>query len=350
MTQPYSVSRFPFRSSSLVASLAFVLATGCKTGPVDDTTLANNVHSALTADSSIASEPVQASASQGSVTLTGNVSNDTARVVAAQDAAKVKGVKQVVNDLSVAGQAVAPTIVSPEAPTVAMPTTPVQRQAIRTHQPLPPPPVPVERASAAPSAPPPPAYRDVTVPAGTAIPVRITQTLSSETATDGQSFSGVTTGRIDIDGYVAIPAGTPVTGTVVEAKDATHFKGHSILSIALTGINRRGSRMPLSTEPYTLDGNNRGKNSAEKIGGGAAVGAILGGIFGGGKGAAIGAGVGGGGGAAVNGLSRGQQVTISSETVVRFRTTSSVTVRTYDHSEGADDDYRNSGLQERPNQ
>ena len=66
-------------------------------------------------------------------------------------------------------------------------------------------------------------------------------------------------------------------------------------------------------------GEGRGKNTAEKVGGGAAVGAILGGIFGGGKGAAIGAAAGGGVGAGANTVTRGQQVQIPSETVVRFK-------------------------------
>jgi hypothetical protein len=77
-----------------------------------------------------------------------------------------------------------------------------------------------------------------------------------------------------------------------------------------------------------VEGNGRGKNTAEKIGGGAAVGAILGGIFGGGRGAAIGAGAGAGGGAIVQGATRGQQVRIPSETIIRFRTEAPFSVRT----------------------
>jgi hypothetical protein len=57
------------------------------------------------------------------------------------------------------------------------------------------------------------------------------------------------------------------------------------------------------------------------------VGAILGGIFGGGKGAAIGAAAGGGVGAGANSVTRGQQVQIVSETVVRFRLLDPIVVR-----------------------
>ena len=57
-----------------------------------------------------------------------------------------------------------------------------------------------------------------------------------------------------------------------------------------------------------------------------AVGAILGGILGGGKGAAIGAAAGGGVGAGANTVTRGQQVQIESETVVRFKLSDAIIV------------------------
>jgi hypothetical protein len=125
---------------------------------------------------------------------------------------------------------------------------------------------------------------------------------------------------------VVLPQGTPVTGHVDAVQDAAHFKGSSLLTISLTAINRKGERIEVATEPYTKQGEGRGKNTAEKVGGGAAVGAILGGILGGGKGAAIGAAAGGGVGAGANGVTRGQQVQIPSETVVRFKLSDSILV------------------------
>ena len=144
------------------------------------------------------------------------------------------------------------------------------------------------------------------------------------------------TSPVNADGKVAFPAGTSVSGRVTEVHDAGHFKGNSLLSVELTGINRHGDRISVSSDPYTLEGKGRGKNTAEKIGGGAAVGAALGAIFGGGKGAAIGAGAGAGGGTLLNGVTRGQQVTIASEQVIRFRLTNSVTVRSEGSAEDAD--------------
>jgi len=167
----------------------------------------------------------------------------------------------------------------------------------------------------------------VNVPSGSTIPVRVTQTLDSATTQEGQTFSGTVASDILVDGLVAIPAGSGVQGHVDAVQEAAHFKGSSLLTVSLTGITRKGERIQVSSEPYTVEGKGRGKNTAEKVGGGAAVGAILGGIFGGGKGAAIGAAAGGGLGAGANGISRGQQVQIASESVVRFRLTTPISVR-----------------------
>jgi hypothetical protein len=167
---------------------------------------------------------------------------------------------------------------------------------------------------------------NITLPAGTDIPVRITQTLDSATTQTGDKFTGVVATDIIIDNLVVLAQGTPVTGHVDAAQDAAHFKGSSLLTISLSVISRKGERIEVATDPYTKQGEGRGKNTAEKVGGGAAVGAILGGILGGGKGAAIGAAAGGGVGAGANGVTRGQQVQIASETVVRFKLSDSIMV------------------------
>jgi hypothetical protein len=319
-TQTTGILRNASASAALFCAFALLPLSGCKK-PVDDATLTKNVQTALAADDAIKQQPVQVAVQSGVVTLSGNVSDDTASAVAAQDAAKVAEVKEVVNNLAIDGVQVAPTVVTPAAPTTPRQTTPAERTAIAQNQPLPPPP---------PNNPPPPAptYRDVAIPAGTAIPTRITQTLDSAVTQAGAPFNGVVTREVVVDGAVVIPAGSAVSGTVVAAKDATHFKGSSLLSIQLTALRRHGKLISISTDAYSVEGKGRGKNTALKVGGGAAIGAVLGGIFGGGKGAAIGAAAGGGGGAVVQGVTKGQQVQIPSESVIRFRLTNSITVRT----------------------
>ena len=148
--------------------------------------------------------------------------------------------------------------------------------------------------------------RTVSVAAGTALPIRLADSLDSGTTQTGQAIHGTLTADIIADNMVAIPRGTPVVGRVIQAKDATHFAGSSLLSIELTQVELKGRPLSVVTTPFSQQGKGRGKNTAIKTGGGAAIGAIIGALAGGGKGAAIGAASGGGLGAGVNAVTRGR--------------------------------------------
>ena len=326
------------RTQIVLLSLVIAFA-GCKSVVPDDATLNKQVQSRLAADRNLSGQSIQASVANGVVTLSGNVTSDTARIIASGDVSQIEGVKTVVNNLFVAPQS-AVTAAPPEAPTnqkpvpaqkAAKPSAMVAKQTpppapIERNAPAPlpaaPPPMPAPTVAAVPPppAPPPqPVVHAITLSAGTVIPVRITQTLDSASTQTGDKFTGEIASDLIEDGMVILPQGTQVTGHVDAAQDAKHYKGSALLTISLTAINHRGEHIEVATEPYTKQGEGRGKNTAEKVGGGAAVGAILGGILGGGKGAAIGAAAGGGVGAGANTVTRGQQVQIESETVVRFR-------------------------------
>ena len=176
--------------------------------------------------------------------------------------------------------------------------------------------------------PPPPVAKTVTLPAGTVIPIRMTETLDSASTQSNSVFHGSLAGDLIADGMVVAKSGASVVGRVVTAKDATHFSGSSELSIELTRLDTVDHPVDLVTDAFTKQGAGRGKNTAAKTGGGAAVGAIIGALAGGGKGAAIGAVTGGGVGAGVNGVTRGQQVQIPTETLVSFRLQSPISVTT----------------------
>ncbi len=149
-----------------------------------------------------------------------------------------------------------------------------------------------------------------------------------------------------MDGLVVIRQGTPVTGRVIAVQEAAHYKGSSLLTVELTSITRQGERLTVTTDPYSVQGKGRGANTAEKVGGGAAVGAILGGILGGGKGAAIGAAAGGGVGAGANTITRGEQVQIPSETLIRFNLTNTLSLKV--PTKDADSTTANPTLQQHP--
>jgi hypothetical protein len=343
------------RSVIAVSTLALVFTlAGCKSShppaPTDDATLTAALQSRIASDGALSSEPIQSSVQKQVATLDGTVSSEAARSLAATDAAQVVGVKTVVNNLTV--QAPPPTVTAAATPPPALPApvapkpkpTPASKPAPVVRQtPAPPPPVEApasETAAAAPPPPPqeqlpppppppppPPAFRDITLAPDTVIPIRITETLDSATTQQGDLFTGTVAADVITDGLVVIRQGTPVSGRVSAVQEAAHYKGSSLLTIELTSINRHGEKLAVTTEPYSVQGKGRGANTAEKVGGGAAVGAILGGILGGGKGAAIGAAAGGGAGAGINTVTRGQQVQIPSETLIRFRLTNTLALK-----------------------
>ena len=333
--------------AKVLPALVLLCLAGCKSKPagVDDAALTTTIQNQLTADNSINGQPVQVAVSGGVATLSGTVQNDAQRTIAARDAAGVTGVKEVVDNIAVSTPPAASAAVNTPPPVVSAParrsearvSPQMQQPQSQTREPAPvervPPaqqayvPPPVRQAPPPPPPPPAPAFKTVTVATGESIPVRVTQTLDSASTQQGDSFSGVVSSDVLVDGLVAIPAGSAVAGHVDDVKDAAHFKGSASLTLSLASITRRGEHIAVTTDPYTVQGKGRGSNTAEKVGGGAAVGAILGGIFGGGKGAAIGAAAGGGTGAGVNAVTRGQQVQVASETVVRFRLQTPVTVR-----------------------
>jgi len=336
-----------------IISLSFaMLLSGCKSNSpaTDDASLNAKVTSSLAADQNLNGQTIQASVSSGIVTLNGSVTSDTARTIATGDVAQIAGVKTVVDNLVVQAAPATVAVAPPPASAPAPPSPPVSSTKPRkpsamvaATEPPPSEPAPVVRnipapppapvlppapvAAKVPPPPPVPVVHTVTLPVGTAIPVRMTQTLDSSKTQTGDKFTGEIASDIIDDGVVVLPQGTPVTGHVDAAQDAAHYKGSALLTLSLIAIDRKGERIEVSTEAYTKQGEARGKNTTEKVGGGAAIGAILGGILGGGKGAAIGAAAGAGAGAGANSVTRGQQVQIPSESVVRFRLLDPIQVR-----------------------
>jgi outer membrane lipoprotein SlyB len=94
----------------------------------------------------------------------------------------------------------------------------------------------------------------------------------------------------------------------------------------LDSLTSGGKTYNIQTDQYKKQGSSRGKNTAEKVGAGAAIGGIIGAIAGGGKGAAIGAAAGAGVGGGVQAASKSQQIKLPSETVLNFTLQQPVTV------------------------
>ena len=174
--------------------------------------------------------------------------------------------------------------------------------------------------------PPPPPPKPFVVPAGTEIPVILSSTINSRTATPGYEWQGSVAVDILVDNEVAIPKDSEVSGTVVNAKKQGKFKGEANLAIKLTRLQVRGKGYMVASSTFAGTEKGKGKRTAVVTGGGAAVGALIGGLAGGGKGAAIGAAVGGGGGLAASGATGGKNVQFSAEQRVTFRLEDAVTI------------------------
>jgi BON domain len=323
--------------------LLLTLAVGCNRTPTD-AKLTSDVQSQIQADQAITNkDQIAVQASGGVITLSGTVASDAERSLAGIDAAKVAGVKTVVNNLQSAPPVVAQTPAPEQTPPPAAEPTPApEKKEHKKAKPkaghsndqeqAPPPAAPVVAQNeppaqqAAPPPPPPPPVQKITIPDGTQLAVRLVESLDSGRSKPGDVFHGTLSQPIVVGEKVVIPANSDVTGQVTDAKDAAHFSGSSSLALKLTTLTVNGKTYQISTEQWEQQGKGRGKNTAAKVGGGAAIGALIGGLIGGGKGAAIGAGVGAGGGTAAQGVTKGQQVTLASESIVNFKLADSLTV------------------------
>ena len=188
-------------------------------------------------------------------------------------------------------------------------------------EPAPAPPPPAAMAPAPAPAPPPPP-KVYTVPSGTALVVRVGQTLSAKNNNVGDTFTGTLAQSVVVHGVKVLPAGIPVSGTVVAAKGQGRFKGSGDLGIA---INRVGNH-EVTTNSYEATSKGKGKRTAGFVGGGAGGGALIGGLAGGGKGALIGGLLGAGAGTAGAAFTGNKDVTVPAESVVTFNLTGPITV------------------------
>ncbi len=158
----------------------------------------------------------------------------------------------------------------------------------------------------------------VVLPAGTEIAVRTNERIDVKDVVQGQTFSAQIDQDVrDTDGSVAIPrrSDARLIARRVE-KDGDIF-------LDVESITVEGRRYRVSTADQEIENRRQGvganRRTGEFVGGGAVLGAIIGAVAGGGKGAAIGAAAGAGAGAGAQIITRGKEVRVPAETVLRFR-------------------------------
>ena len=356
------------RASQVVLSIALaaVLALGvaCARKP-DDAKISSEIQSKFSQDSGLSTKQLTVQANNGVVTLAGTVDNDAQREAASRQAASVPGVKEVVNNLQVGDTPAAAAAAAPAAPQISSAPTPstshdeqapkIARKS-RTHRSS-------ERSDASadpasdstsnqtsaenrtasdttpqisenppnhavspPTPPPPPAPRKLIIDQGTQLAIRLIDPIDSEKNRTGDTFHATLNAPLTSDGELAVPAGTEITGHLVDVKSAGKFAGKSVVVLQLDTLSSGGKTYSLQTDQYRKEGSSRGKNTAEKVGGGAIIGGIIGAIAGGGKGAAIGSAAGAGVGGGVQAATKSQQIKLPSETVLNFTLQAPITV------------------------
>jgi len=354
------------KQSPLILSFLLVIilgvGVGCAKKP-DDAKVASEIQDKFSQDSGLSTKQLAVKADAGVVTLSGTVDNDAQREAAGKQAASVAGVKTVINNLEVSNigkpTAVAETTPPADAPQAASASTentpPPSKPAKTTkasksrhdsgmsrkadsaepssaggdasyqsaNNDSAPPPV---TAAAPPPPPPPPAPKKYIIDQGTQLTVRLVDPIDSEKNQTGDTFHATLNAPLTSDGEEAVPAGAEVVGHLAEVKSAGKFAGQSDVVLQLDSLSFAGRTYNLQTDQYSKKGGSRGKNTAEKVGAGAAIGGIIGALAGGGKGAAIGAAAGAGVGGGVQAATKGQQIKLPSETVLNFTLQQAITV------------------------
>jgi len=368
---------FSLWMSSLALVALLGLTIGCARKP-DDAKVSREVQSKFSLDSGLSTKQLSVQAKDGVVTLAGFVDNDAQREAASRQAASVDGVRTVVNNLQVE-TALAVTGVAKNTPAsssansspiASSPKTssPISKSAVEKAKPAAgknskstdpansadpqnsaadpnssqttanaqpeAPPAPPGNPSAttpnptpaAETIPPPPSPHKLILDQGTQIAVRLIDPIDTSKNQTGDTFHATLNASLTSDGDVAVPAGTELTGHIVDVKNASKFSGQSLIVLQLDSLSSAGQTYSLHTDQYRKEGSSRGKSTAEKVGGGAVLGGIIGAIAGGGKGAAIGGAAGAGAGGAVQASGKSQQIKLPSETLLNFVLQDPITV------------------------
>jgi hypothetical protein len=294
------------RNSKLATLIVLVILSllGCSKAP-NDAAIGDAVKAGLFSDPQLKTEPIGISVSSGAVTLTGEVSSDAARQQVQSLVWGIAGVKHVNDQLQV-------------KPAVAVVPPPQAEPAPAPEVPGEPPPKPEAPKAAAAVPPPPPPPKKVTIPAGTEVRIQMIDSVNSDKNAVGKTFLASLQAPIVVGNDVVVPKGVDVYVALVDAKSAGKFKGSSELSLALDSMKLHGVSYPLKSTVFKEAGASRGKQTAKRVGLGAAIGTGIGAIAGGGKGAAIGAGIGAGAGTAAQVFTKGKQVQVPSETKLDF--------------------------------
>ena len=177
------------------------------------------------------------------------------------------------------------------------------------------------------TAPPQPVYRDVTLPAGTTLPMSLTSSMASDTSAVEDPVTAELTRAVSIDGREVLPAGTRLAGNVTEVDDSGRVKGRAMIAFRFTSLQTGGEQYQVQTAALSHVAPATKGEDATKIGVGAGAGAVIGGLLGGKDGAAKGAAISGAGGTGVVLATKGKELRLAPGVDVTSQLSAPLTVR-----------------------
>ena len=92
-----------------------------------------------------------------------------------------------------------------------------------------------------------PGSKQVALPAGTVVTVRLSSAVGSKLSAKGDHFSATVATPVQVDGKVVLPKGAEVLGKVVEAVPQGRFKGAAVLRLVLESVNVNGDSYDVQT-------------------------------------------------------------------------------------------------------
>jgi hypothetical protein len=171
-------------------------------------------------------------------------------------------------------------------------------------------------------------YREITIPAGTVLPVDLETSVGSDISRVEQPVRGSLRRAIRVSGVQVLPAGTVLRGHVTSARRPGKVKGRGLIAMRFTELDTPGEgSTAIRTATVSRLAPATKQQDALKIIAPAAGGAVVGRIVGGKKGAREGAIIGGGAGTAYVLSTRGKDIRLGRGANLAVRLTSPVTVR-----------------------
>ena len=172
-------------------------------------------------------------------------------------------------------------------------------------------------------------YREITIPAGTMLPIVLETAVGSDISKMEEPVRAHLANAITVNGVTALPDGSAVNGVVTGATHSGKVKGRANVSLRFDSVVPRGEdeRYDIQTSAVGRTAPATKRDDAVKIGAPALGGAIIGGIIGGKKGAAIGTAAGGGAGTAVVLSTSGKEVRLGKGAALTLKLAEPLTVR-----------------------